>query len=88
MEGYQQGSGTGKEWGKGTENKQHKLQVENRQGEGKNNIGNVEAKELVCVTHGHELQGVNVGWRGWAGWSGLKGGKQDNCNNIINKYIF
>ena len=42
MEGYQQGSG----WGEGTENKQHKWQVENRQGEGKNGIGNVEAEEL------------------------------------------
>ena len=28
-----------------------------RQGEGKNNIGNVEAKEFICMTHGHELQG-------------------------------
>ena len=27
----------------------------NRQGEGKNNIGNVEDKELICMTHGHEL---------------------------------
>ena len=46
------------EWergGKGTENKQHKQQVENRQGEGKNSIGNVEAKELISMTHGHEL---------------------------------
>ena len=25
---------------------------------------------------------------GWAGWSGVKGGKWDNCNSIINKYIF
>ena len=32
--------------GKGTENKQHKQQVENGQGEGKNSIGNGEAKEL------------------------------------------
>ena len=71
--------------GKGTENKQHKLQVENRQGEVKNSIGNVEAKELVCMTHGHELKGGNVGGRGWAGWSGVKEGKWDNCNNIINK---
>ena len=31
--------------GKGTENKQHKWQVENRQGEVKNSIKNVEAKE-------------------------------------------
>ena len=36
----------GGESGKGTENKQHKWQVENRQGEGKNSIGNVEAKNL------------------------------------------
>ena len=25
---------------------------------------------------------------GLAGWSGVKGGKWDNCNSIINKYIF
>ena len=25
------------------------------QGEGKNTIGNVEAKELISMTHGHEL---------------------------------
>ena len=36
--------------GEGTENKQHKWQVENRQGEVKNTIGNVEAKELICMT--------------------------------------
>ena len=50
--------------GKGMGNKQHKWQAENRQGEGKNSIGNVEAKELLCTTHGHELRwGVgNVGW--------------------------
>ena len=47
--------------GKGTENKQHKWQVENRQGEVKNSIGNVEAKELICTTHGHELKGMQVG---------------------------
>ena len=43
------------EKGKGTENKKHKWWVENRQGEGKNSIGNVEAKELISRTHGHEL---------------------------------
>ena len=31
--------------------------------------GKVEAKELISMTHGHELYGGNVGWRGWAGWS-------------------
>ena len=29
-----------------------------------------------------------MGGRGWAGWSGVKGEKWDNCNSIINKYIF
>ena len=53
------GLSTGREWGKGTGNKKHKWQAENRQGEVKNSIGNREAKELVCMTHGHELkQGV------------------------------
>ena len=31
--------------------------MENRQGEGKNSTGNVQAKELICMTHGHELRG-------------------------------
>ena len=53
--------------GKGTENKQHKWQVEKRQGEGKNSIGNVEAKELICMTYGHELQGGSVGVGGQDG---------------------
>ena len=35
-------------------------QVENRQEEVKNSTGNVEAKELTSMTHGHELQGRNV----------------------------
>ena len=66
--------------------------MENRQGEGKNSVGNVEAKELISMTHGHELgrecgKGGNVGGRGWAGWSGV-GGEWDNYNSIINKYIF
>ena len=42
---------------KGTGNKKHNWYVQNRQGEGKNSIGNGEAKELICVTHGHELMG-------------------------------
>ena len=48
--------------------------VGRKQGEDKNSIGNVEAKELISMTHGHELQGRNVGGRGWAGWSGVGGG--------------
>ena len=61
--------------------------VGRKYGEDKNSMGNVEAKELICMTHGHELQGGNVGGSGCAGWSGVKGGKWDNCNSIINKYI-
>ena len=38
--------------------------MENRQGEGKNSVGNVEAKELISMTHGHELRGgMQVGGR-------------------------
>ena len=41
-------------------------------------MGNGEAKELTCTTHGHELSG---GWGGvvdgrWCeGWREIKGGK-------------
>ena len=56
MTGYQQGSGR-ERVGKGTENKQHKWQVENRQGEVKNSVGNGEAKEIICMTHGHKVSG-------------------------------
>ena len=59
--------------------KKFKTKVENRQGEVKNSIGNVEAKELVSMTHGHELkEGGNVGGRGYAGRRGIKGEKWDN----------
>ena len=66
MEGYQWGRG-GRNWGQGTGNKQHKWQLENRQGEVKNSIVNVEAKELICMTHGHELRVRNAGGRGVQG---------------------
>ena len=56
-------------------------------GQGKNGIGNVEAKAFICMIHGHELQGGM--WEGGAGQDGveLRGGEWDNCNSIINKYI-
>ena len=79
------GKGERERVGKGTENKQYKWQVENRQGEVKNSIGNGEAKEVIYVTHGHELKRGNVGRRGCSGWRGKSGGKWDNCNSIINK---
>ena len=59
MEGYQQG--VGGNGGKGTGNKQGKWQVQTRQEEVKNSIGNGETKELVCTTHGHELWGGDAG---------------------------
>ena len=44
--------------------------------EGKNSAGNVEAKELISMTHGHELWwGGNVGGRGCVGWSGVRGAR-------------
>ena len=33
-------------------------------GQVKNSIGNVEAKEVICMAHGHELKRGNAGWRG------------------------
>ena len=38
--------------------------MQNRQGDVKNSIGNGEAEELTCMTHGHELRG-RVCWREW-----------------------
>ena len=33
---------------------------ESASGEGKNSIGSGEAKELICMTHGHELRWGNA----------------------------
>ena len=51
--------------------------MENRQREGKNSIGNGEVKELICMTHGHELEVGRVDcWREVGYWmEGAKGGK-------------
>ena len=41
----------------------------------KNSIGNGDAKELECMTHGHELR-VEICWREGGYWmEGGKGGK-------------
>ena len=48
--------GSGGMWDKGTGNKKHNWQAQNRQGDIKNSIGNGEAKELMCMTHEHELR--------------------------------
>ena len=67
--------------GKDAGNKQDKWQVQNRQGEVKNNIGNGEAKELIYMIHGHELRWGNDGGKGDTGWRGIKGRK--NGTSII-----
>ena len=41
----------------------------------KNSIGNREAKELICITHGHELRRGNSGVWGMQGRGGIKGRK-------------
>ena len=38
-------------------------------------MGNGEAKELIYMTHGHELRWGNDGGREAAGWRGIKGRK-------------
>ena len=51
-------------------------------------MGNVEAKELICMTHGHELRR-----RGLLGVMGVPGGgaqrgKTGTTNNIIKYTLF
>ena len=50
------GEGEVGEQGKGTGNMKHKWYIQNRQGEVKYSMGNGEAKEFICMTHGHELK--------------------------------
>ena len=59
--GLSAGRGKEENGGKGTGNKKHNWQVQNRRGEGKNSIGNREANELICMIHGHELKGGGGG---------------------------
>ena len=75
----------GENGGKGTGIKKHNWYLQNRQGEVKNSIGNGEAKELTCMTHGHELRGGVLEGRGVHSGGG-KGEKHwDNCNIMIKK---
>ena len=62
MQGYQQGEGGGRKGWEGTGNKWYLFPCINgiytgykwQVGEVRNSIGNGEAKELTCMTHGHE----------------------------------
>ena len=72
--------------GVGTENKKHKWYVKIDSGRlriVKNSMGNGEAKELICTTHGDE----ECRWGG-AGQRGIKGEIWGNCNSIVNKMEF
>ena len=72
--------GEGENGRKGTGNKKRKWQAQNRQEEVKNGVGNGEAKELICMTHGHEPKGRNAGGREGAG---EKGEKEKNGTTVI-----
>ena len=70
----------GREWGEMGEKVQGIKSINGSykidRGEVKNSMGNGEAKELICMTHGHELRGRNVGGRReGAGQRGIKGKK-------------
>ena len=39
----------------------------------KNSMGNGEAKELICITDGHELRWGNDGGKGGTRWKVIKG---------------
>ena len=47
----------------------------NRQGDFKNIIGNGEAKEFICTTHGNELSRGMLEGMGVLGGGGLRGEK-------------
>ena len=67
--------GKGENGGKGTGDTKHNQQVQNRQGHAKNSIGNGEAKELICTTHGHELREETAGGKSVTGRRETKGEK-------------
>ena len=78
-------SGEGETGGKGTGKKKHKWYVQNRQGEVKNSIGNGEAKDLICTTHGQKLR-REMWWEQGCSVEEDKGEKNgDTYNSIINK---
>ena len=57
-------------------------------GDVKNSTGNGEAKELIRMTHGHELKGGLLKGMGATGQREAKGKSQDKYNSIMNKIYF
>ena len=47
--------------------------IQNRQGDVKNSIGNGITKEIICITHGHELREEFLEGMGVPGGGGQKG---------------
>ena len=87
MEGYQRGGG-GERMGEKVQGIKSIISRYKIDREVKNSIGNGEAKELICTSHGLKLRGEeNAG--GGARWRGIKWReKWDNYNSIINKIYF
>ena len=82
----------GRRWGrirgKGTGNKKHSKEAQDKQREVKNSMGNGEAKEFIYTTHGHEIRGGRELWRVGCGTGRrrIRGKKNwDNFSSIINK---
>ena len=80
------GRGKGENWGK--VRGLRSIIGRNKIDRERNSIGNGEAKELTCTTHGFEVRGELLeGRMYWA--EGDKGaGNWDNCNIIISKIYF
>ena len=68
MEGCQWGG----VWRRMGENVQGIRSINSRHREVKNSIGNGEAEELICTTHGHELRGGMLVGEGVEGSKGDK----------------
>ena len=53
---------------------ERRSKIQNRQGDVKDSIGKGKAKELICMTHGHELRGGLLEGR-WLPGGGEQRGK-------------
>ena len=87
MEGYEQGAGVGRmgEKVQGIRNIIGRYKIDRGF---KYSIGNGEAKELTCTTHGHEPRERAAGGKGVLSRGEQTGKNWDNCNSIINKIYF
>ena len=73
LEGYQLEEGRWRMREKVQELSSTNWQVQNRQKDVKNSIGNREVKELICMTHGHEIRGGIAGGNWSTGQRGHRG---------------